>query len=205
MHFKPANTLHSILVSPKDKVPQGKCCGTVFHLHCQDCNSCYVSETAHTLDTRVAEIPIQQLQFSGWRAPESRSQYWGANIGQGNGLVPNGRKRLPTLGHTRVISTVTRVGIDLLEFTPLYSVRDRHIFYVTLPRFLTKRASISPVLPKSDQEAVVRFESSKVSKLMHPSKETLNSPSSRVDADSTSRRRRILRCIFSGVGESWPN
>ena len=28
---------------------------------------------------------------------------------------------------------------------------------------------------------------------------------SRVDADSTSRRRRILRCIFSGVGESWPN
>ena len=37
--------------------------------------------------------------------------------------------------------------------------------------------------------------------LMHPSKETLNSPSSRVDADSTSRRRRILRCIFSGVGE----
>ena len=38
--------------------------------------------------------------------------------------------------------------------------------------------------------------------VMHPSKETLNSPSSRVDADSTSRRRRILRCIFSGVGES---
>ena len=38
--------------------------------------------------------------------------------------------------------------------------------------------------------------------VMHPSKETLNSPSSRVDADSTSRRRRILRYIFSGVGES---
>ena len=35
--------------------------------------------------------------------------------------------------------------------------------------------------------------------LMHPSKETLNSPSSRVDADSTSRRRRILRCIFWGL------
>ena len=35
--------------------------------------------------------------------------------------------------------------------------------------------------------------------LMHPSKETLNSPSSRVDADSTSRRRRILRCILSGL------
>ena len=34
---------------------------------------------------------------------------------------------------------------------------------------------------------------------MHPSKETLNSPSSRVDADSTSRRRRILRYILSGV------
>ena len=41
--------------------------------------------------------------------------------------------------------------------------------------------------------------------LMHPSKETLNSPFSRVDADSTSRRHRILRRIFSGVGESWPN
>ena len=44
-----------------------------------------------------------------------------------------------------------------------------------------------------------------IARLMHPSKETLNSPSSRVDADSTSRRRRILSCIFSGVGESWPN
>ena len=44
--------------------------------------------------------------------------------------------------------------------------------------------------------------SSVFGRLMHPSKETLNSPSSRVDADSTSRRRRILRCIFSGVRES---
>ena len=53
--------------------------------------------------------------------------------------------------------------------------------------------SPSVAFPRSTPKSFFHF--------MHPSKETLNSPSSRVDADSTSRRR-ILRCIFSGVGES---
>ncbi len=30
VHFKPTNTLPSMLVSPKDKDPPGKCCGTVY-------------------------------------------------------------------------------------------------------------------------------------------------------------------------------
>ena len=40
---------------------------------------------------------------------------------------------------------------------------------------------------------------------MQPSMGTLNSPSSRVIKDSTPSRRRILRCIDFGIGESSPN
>ena len=40
---------------------------------------------------------------------------------------------------------------------------------------------------------------------MQPSMGTLNSPSSRVVKDSTPSRRRILRCINFGIGESLPN
>ena len=40
--------------------------------------------------------------------------------------------------------------------------------------------------------------------LMQPSVGTLNSPSSRVIKDSTLSRRRILRCINFGIGESSP-
>ena len=41
--------------------------------------------------------------------------------------------------------------------------------------------------------------------LMQPSMANLNSPSSRVVKDSTLFRRRILRCINFGNGESSPN
>ena len=41
--------------------------------------------------------------------------------------------------------------------------------------------------------------------LMQPSMANLNSPSSRVVKDSTPSRRRILRCINFGIGESSPN
>ena len=41
--------------------------------------------------------------------------------------------------------------------------------------------------------------------LMQLSMGTLNSPSSRVVKDSTPSRRRILRCINFGIGESSPN
>ena len=40
---------------------------------------------------------------------------------------------------------------------------------------------------------------------MQPSMGTLNSPSSRVVKDSKPSRRRILRCINFGIGESSPN
>ena len=39
---------------------------------------------------------------------------------------------------------------------------------------------------------------------MQPSMGTLNSPSSRIVKDSTPSRRRILRYINFGIGESWP-
>ena len=97
--------------------------------------SCWTPQTKHH-------------QFSCWRSPESRPQYWlerRSNIGQGNGLVPEGGggwKRPFISGPTRVILTVTRAGIDFLEFTPLYCVRDRHVTYVKLRWFLTNRASI---------------------------------------------------------------
>ena len=55
VYFKPANILRSMLVSPKDKVPYGKCCGTVYQFHCRNCDSGYVGKTALVLDTRVAE------------------------------------------------------------------------------------------------------------------------------------------------------
>ncbi|XP_072043052.1 uncharacterized protein [Amphiura filiformis] len=51
VHFKPSNTLRSALVAPKDKVPPGKCCGTVYQVNCQDCDSAYVGETARQLNT----------------------------------------------------------------------------------------------------------------------------------------------------------
>ena len=43
------------------------------------------------------------------------------------------------------------------------------------------------------------------SNLMQPSMANLNSPSSRIVKDSTPSRRRILRCIDFGNGESSPN
>ena len=42
-------------------------------------------------------------------------------------------------------------------------------------------------------------------RLMQPSMANLNSPTSRVVEDSTLSRRRILRCINLGNGESSPN
>ena len=41
--------------------------------------------------------------------------------------------------------------------------------------------------------------------LMQPSMSTFNSPSSRVVKDSAPSRRRILRCLNFGIGESLPN
>ncbi|XP_072022307.1 uncharacterized protein [Amphiura filiformis] len=55
VHFKPANTLRSALVAPKDKIPPGKCCGTVYQVSCNDCDSAYVGESARPLNTRIAE------------------------------------------------------------------------------------------------------------------------------------------------------
>ncbi|XP_072025159.1 uncharacterized protein [Amphiura filiformis] len=55
VHFKTINTLRSALVAPMDKVPLGKCCGTVYQINCNDCDSAYVGESARPLNTRIGK------------------------------------------------------------------------------------------------------------------------------------------------------
>ena len=105
----------------------------------------------------------------------------------------------------------TEQNADCIQFLKTFS---REFLGVQPPEF--QRAHHTPTGPVRDPgskprpihilmptfQAKLSFRKAAIDVIMHPSKETLNSPSSRVDADSTSRRRRILRCIFSGVGES---
>ena len=55
-HFphKPVNSLRSQLVRVKDKTENLKKCGTVYHIHCEQCDN-YVGETFRSLETRVKE------------------------------------------------------------------------------------------------------------------------------------------------------
>ena len=52
---KPVNSLRSQLVHVKDKTENLKKCGTVYHIHCEQCNKDYVGETSRSLETRVKE------------------------------------------------------------------------------------------------------------------------------------------------------
>ena len=54
-YHKPFNTLHSILVHPKDKTPDLKKCGVVYEIQCPECPAQYVGETARTLETRMRD------------------------------------------------------------------------------------------------------------------------------------------------------
>ena len=52
---KPVNSLRSQLVHVKDKTENFKKCGTVYHIHCEQCDKDYVSKTSRSLATRVKE------------------------------------------------------------------------------------------------------------------------------------------------------
>ena len=54
-HFKPYNTVRSMLVRPKDKSPDEKKCGIIYQLECENCEQCYVGETARSFETRLKE------------------------------------------------------------------------------------------------------------------------------------------------------
>ena len=52
---KPFNSLRSQLVRVKDKTENLKKCGTVYHIHCEQCDKDYVGETSRLLETWVKE------------------------------------------------------------------------------------------------------------------------------------------------------
>ena len=52
---KPVNSLRSQLVRVKDKTENLTKSGTVYHIHCEQCDKDYVGETSQSLDTRVKE------------------------------------------------------------------------------------------------------------------------------------------------------
>ncbi|XP_067029582.1 uncharacterized protein [Acropora muricata] len=52
---KPFNSLRSQLVRVEDKTENLKKCGTVYHIHCKQCDKNYVGETARLLETRIKE------------------------------------------------------------------------------------------------------------------------------------------------------
>ena len=52
---KPVNSLRSQLFRVKDKTENLKKCGTVYHIHCEQCDKDYVGETSRSLETRVKE------------------------------------------------------------------------------------------------------------------------------------------------------
>ncbi|KAI8511634.1 hypothetical protein Bbelb_107340 [Branchiostoma belcheri] len=59
--FKPTTTLRHILVAPKDKTPQEKKCGVIYHIPCQGknnrgpCQETYIGETERSLKARFQE------------------------------------------------------------------------------------------------------------------------------------------------------
>ena len=52
---KPVNSLRSQLVQVKDKTENLNKCGTVYHIHCDQCNKQYIGETSRVLETRIKE------------------------------------------------------------------------------------------------------------------------------------------------------
>ena len=52
---KPFNSLRSQLVHVKDKTENLKKCGTIYHIHCEQCDEDHVDETSRLLETRVKE------------------------------------------------------------------------------------------------------------------------------------------------------
>ena len=55
MYFKPTNTLHQLLVHPKDPVGKDKVVGPVYKISCEECEATYVGETERSLKARFGE------------------------------------------------------------------------------------------------------------------------------------------------------
>ena len=56
MYHKPANTLRSMIVHPKDKTPKEYQCGTIYNITCDiDSSHTYIGETKRTLRQRFKE------------------------------------------------------------------------------------------------------------------------------------------------------
>ena len=54
-YFKPTNTLHQLLVHPKDPVGKDKVVGPVYKISCEECEATYVGETERSLKARFGE------------------------------------------------------------------------------------------------------------------------------------------------------
>ncbi|XP_072041200.1 uncharacterized protein [Amphiura filiformis] len=55
VHSKPANTIRSMLVSPKDKPQKLERTGSIYQIKCGDCPSTYVGESERALSKRISE------------------------------------------------------------------------------------------------------------------------------------------------------
>ena len=55
VHFKPFNSIRSLLVKPKDKIGKGDKVGVVYQIKCHDCDNTYVGESGRALKTRIVE------------------------------------------------------------------------------------------------------------------------------------------------------
>ena len=53
--FELVGTVLKGCVRVKDKTENLKKCGTVYHIHCEQCDKNYVGETARLLETRIKE------------------------------------------------------------------------------------------------------------------------------------------------------
>ena len=61
MYLKPANTIRSMVVHPKDKTPKEHKCGTIYNITCDiDSSHTYIGETKRILSQRFKEHTNQQ-------------------------------------------------------------------------------------------------------------------------------------------------
>ena len=54
-YHKPFNSIRSMVVNPKHKIPDLKKCGVVYKISCADCHVKYKGETRRNLGTRLKE------------------------------------------------------------------------------------------------------------------------------------------------------
>ena len=75
------NSLRSQPVHVKDKTENLKKCGTIYHIHCEQCDKDYVGETSRLLETRVKEhlsrnssAVHEHCQFTGHSMDSSKTK-----------------------------------------------------------------------------------------------------------------------------------